>query len=330
VKHVNAFLVASERKSQNITQKTDSVDAECAARVLLSKFSKLPDAEPDDKYYMLRSIVVRREFIIKSNASLKNYLHTLLTQHYPGYRNWFPNIDSKTSLAFFMRYPSPVTLIDTTLDELTAFIREASSNTTGIGRNSADRARIILDTLQDTSVPFQELRDDAVRSTVRQIMGNMAEITQLEKTIAVFMKQFECTLTSMTGIDTVAAAQILSIIGDIKKFPTPAKLARYSGVAPVTYASGKKDKQYANRRGNRELNSILYLLAVRLIASASKKIINPFFREYYQRKITEGKTKRQALKCVQRRLVNIIWRMLTYNEEYKKPEMLDKPEENMV
>jgi transposase len=51
----------------------------------------------------------------------------------------------------------------------------------------------------------------------------------------------------MAGIDVVTAAQMLSCIGDIRKFPTPAKLARYSGVAPVTYASGKKDLQFANQ-----------------------------------------------------------------------------------
>jgi len=52
VKHVNALLVARERKNQNIVQKTDSVDAECAARVLLSKFGEMPDADPNDKYWI--------------------------------------------------------------------------------------------------------------------------------------------------------------------------------------------------------------------------------------------------------------------------------------
>jgi len=55
VKHVNALLVARERKNRNITEKTDSVDAECAARVLLSKFGGLPDAEPQDDYWIFGS-----------------------------------------------------------------------------------------------------------------------------------------------------------------------------------------------------------------------------------------------------------------------------------
>ena len=330
VKHVNALLVARERKNRSITQKTDSVDAECAARVLLSKFSELPDAEPYDKYYILRTLVMRRGFIVHNKTSLVNHLHALLTPHYPNYRKWFPEIDSMASLAFFARYPSPATLIGTTVEELGAFLTEAALGRVGAGKRGIDKARIILDDLYDTSVPFQEIRDGAVRSTVKQIKAGLKEIQQIEAAIEKFMEQFDCTLTSMTGISVIVAAQLLSCIGDIRKFPTPAKLAQYSGIAPVTYASGKTDRQYANKRGNRELNSIFYLLAVRMIPAPRNRIVNSFFHEYYHRKISEGKTKIQALKCVQRRLVSIVWRMLTYNEEYKNPPVIDKPEEDMV
>jgi len=324
MKHVNSLLVAQERKSQNATQKTDSIDAECAARVLLSKLSSLPDAQPDDKYWILQSLVTRRDFIVKSNISLKNHLHNLILQHYPNYRHWFPNIDSDASLAFLMRYPSPSTLVGATNEDLAEFIRKASSYRVGGGVNPNVRARKILDTLQDTTVPFQELRDRSVQSTLRQMGVYTQETKQLEQDIANFMQHFECTLTSMSGIDTVSAAQLLTHIGDIRRFSTPAKLARYAGVAPVTYASGQSDAQYADRRGNRVLNSILYLLAIRLIGTASNKILNPFIYDYYHKKLSEGKTKRQGLKCVQRRLVNIIWRMLMYNEVYENPPKVDK------
>ena len=327
VKHVNAVLVARERRNQTVTQKSDSVDAECAARVLLSKFSSLPDAAPDNEFWMLRTLVMRRGFIIKNNASLKNHLHSILTQHYPNYRTLFANIDSKASLAFFMRYPSPSALEDVTPEELTQFLRKASDNRVGAGKSASVRAMEILDTLQDTTVPFQEIRDEAVRSTIRQIEANLKEIEQQERTIAVFLKQFDCTLTSMNGIDVICAAQILSCIGDIRKFPSSAKLARYSGIAPVSYSSGQKHLNFANQRGSRELNSIFHQLAVRLISGSQNKMKNAFFYEYYRRKLSEGKTRRQALKCVERRLVNIIWSMLTYSEEYVNPPILDVPKE---
>ena len=326
VKHVNALLVARERKNQNITQKTDSVDAECAARVLLSKFGELPTADPQDKYWILRTLVVRRDHVVGSNTRAKMLLHSLLTQHYPNYRNYFKTIGGKASLAFFKAYPSPSALRGVTEDELTALISEKSSDYYG-----RDKAIEILSTLEDTTAAFQEVRDETVRSTIRQIEFNLEEIARLECSMAIYLESFNCTLLTMTGIDVVTACQLMSCIGDVKRFPTSAKLARYSGIAPVTYASGQKSLQYANQRGNRELNSLFYNLAVRVSTPCSihEKIINGFFYDYYHRKQTEGKTKRQALKCVQRRLVNIVWTMLTNGEEYVNPPVLDKPKEGI-
>ena len=319
VKHVNALLVARERKNQNVTQKTDALDAECAARVLLSKFGELPDVTPDDKYWALRSLVTRRGLLVRQRAAIKHYLHSLLTQHYPSYRSFFDKIDCNSSLAFFMRYLSPHTLQGTTAEELAAFLEIPSNRTVGMAK-----ALQILASLQDTAtdnIQYQHVRDSIVQSTIRQLEFNMQEIDRLEGSIATFLAELNTTLTSMVGIDTITAAQILSCIGDIKKFPTSAKLARYAGIAPVTFASGKKDLQYANQRGNRELNSLFFWLAVRLSnpISGRLRVMNSFFYDYYNRKMSEGKTKRQALKCVERRLVNIIWTMLTNNEEYVNP-----------
>jgi transposase len=324
VKHVNGLLVARERKNQNIVQKSDSVDAECAARVLLSKFDSLPDAEPQDKYFILRSLVVRRKFLVRNRAATKHYLHSILTQSYPNYRKFFENIDCKTSLAFFMSYPSPNTLEGVTVEELAAFLEIPSNKCLGM-----PKAKEILESLQETAIPFQEIRDLVAQSAIRQLLFNIEEIEKIDGQISEFLKQFDCTLTTMAGIDTVTAAQMLSCIGDIKKFSTPAKLARYAGIAPVTYSSGKTDLQFANQRGNRELNSLFFWLAVQLSipSGSTHKVMNSFLHDYFNRKISEGKTKSQALKCVQRRLINIVWSMLTHGEEYVNPPAYDLPKE---
>jgi len=326
VRHVNSVLVARERKNQNITQKTDSIDAECAARVLLSKFGELPSADPNDKYWILRTLVVRRDQTVTSNVRCKMILHDLLTQHYPNYRKFFVYTFLKTPLAFFKKYPSPKNLKNVTKEELTEFFYIESNGVFGMDK-AWERAEYILDSLEDTAVEHQEIRDEAVRSVIRQIEFNIAELERMEVSMTVYLDSFGCTLTSMTGIDVVSACQIMSCIGDVRRFPTPAKLARYSGIAPVTYASGKKDLQFANQRGKRELNSLFYMLAVRLTSPTgpNNKILNQFFYDYFHRKMAEGKTKRQAFKCVERRLVNIIWTMLTNNEEYVNPPVMDKP-----
>ena len=330
VKHVNALLVARERNNQNIIEKTDSIDAECAARVLLSKLDTLPDAKPQDEYIILRSLVVRRKFIVRNITALKNHLYCQITTHYPNYQDFFKNIDCNSSLAFLERYPSPESLKYTTIEELTAVIHEPSK-----GRVGARKAAEILDHVERNGfrpLAFQDMQDMAVQSTIRQLRFHMEELETVEISLAQFLSRFECTLTSMVGIDIVTAAGILSCIGDIKKFRTPAKLARYSGIAPVTHASGKKDLQFANQRGNKELHHLFHEVAHRLsmTVGSTNKVLNPFFFDYYQRKLSEGKTKRQALKCLERRLVNIVWTMLTYNEEYVNPPMYDLPKKKEI
>ena len=330
VKHVNAYLVAQERKGQNITQKTDSVDAECAARVLLHRFDGLPDAEPEDMYWTLRALVVRRDFIARGNAALKKHLHSLLSANFPRYDDFFYDLGCKSALAFFDAYPSPQALSGVTVEGLAALLSGSSNGSVGMKKAAA-----ILGIVKESGhIPSesQQTRDMAVRSAVRQIRGNLREQGRMEDGLAECLAQFGCTLTSMGGIDVVCAAQMLSCIGDIRKFATPAKLARYSGIAPVSYSSGKKDVYFPNRRGNRELNSIFYRLAVRLVSTSSSaggtvRAKNPILHEYYHRKLSEGKTKQQALKCVQRRLVNIVWGMLTNNEEYVNPPMIEVPKQ---
>ena len=322
VKHVNAYLVARERKNLN-ADKSDAIDAECAARILISRLASLPDVEDDEKYLTLRTLVVRRNFLMRCNLALKTYMHSLLTVDFPNYHKFFAEIGGKTSLAFFTKYPSPGLLKDTTADELARFLWEHSGGLLGL-----KRAKEILAAI-DTTVTYEmsekyAIRSKTVHSAIRQLQYNMDELEAVEADLATVYRSFNTTLTSMSGLDIVSASQLLSCIGDVRKFSTPSKLARYAGIAPVSQASGKRDMQFASQRGDRELNSLFYGLAVRLILTfgPGHRAHNAFFYEYYHRKMSEGKTKRQALKCVQRRLVNIIWGMLTNGENYVNPPMV--------
>jgi len=317
VKHVNAYLVAQERKN-NSYEKSDSVDAECAARCLIYKFDNLPYSEDDKRYHVLRTLVVRRNFIMKSCTSLKTYLHSLLTLDFSDYHKFFSTIDGKTSLAFFAKYPTPNSLNGISIDELSQLLWEHSGGLLGMAR-----AKMILDTVENLP-PVHEINGRVIQSTIAQLKYNLQELEYTETELAKVYHEFNVTLTSLTGLDIVAASQFLSCIGDVRKFSIPAKLARYAGVAPSSHSSGKKDIQFASHRGDRELNSLFYTLAVRSISTyePGHKAFNPFFHNLYHRKRAEGKTKSQSLKCVQRRLVNILWGMLTFGEEYVAPPMI--------
>jgi transposase len=319
VKHVHAGLVASERKSFSGNDKTDSIDAQCAGRVLLNRFDKLPDADSQDKYWILRGLVVRRRNIVKMHTNLINHLHSFLTTQFSGYVNFFSSIDQKIALDFFEKYPSPKLLENTTESELTEYFKNTcpTSDYKGI----ATKILKIIKKNGYTTSEYSKTRNLTIKSIIRQIKFINTELEEITAIIADFLNNFEYKLESMDGIDTATACNLITEIGDISAFKSHAALAKFAGVAPLNYSSGKSDVQFASVRGNRTLNAILYKLAITLIRPIpqTNKLINPIFYHYYQKKISEGKTTRQAIKVVQRRLVTIIWGMMTYKTEYLNP-----------
>lgn len=130
----------------------------------------------------------------------------------------------------------------------------------------------------------------------------------------------------MPGVGTVTAAALIANIGDVKRFGSADKLARFAGVVPVRFSSAGKGKDQKSKQGNRELHIILYFLAIQQmqVAKVSGKPRNPVFHDYYQRKIQEGKTKKQTLVCVMRRLVNIVYGMMKHRTAYAMPKLPEK------
>ena len=131
-----------------------------------------------------------------------------------------------------------------------------------------------------------------------------------------------CTLTTIPGVNIITAVKILAEIGNIRRFPNKDKLAQFAGIAPIKLSSSGKGKDKATKQGNRRLQAILYLLAIQLVQVSSKGTPrNPVFRAYYEKRKAEGKSSQQALICISRRLINIIYGMLKSGTEYRMPEV---------
>jgi len=321
VKHTNANLVASERNSKNTLNKSDTIDAEACARVLLNRFDELPLALTDDKMFIFKNLVSRRKAMVKMSTMLKNQLHALLPDHYPTYFDFFSSLEHRSALGFYETYPSPSALEQVSLEELTTFFKDL----TGKGEAWANqKATRILKAVKSEGIqPFeyQELRDFTISSIVRQIRNNLQEIEIIKAHLEDFLNLLDIPLTSMKGIDTAIACSLIAEIGNITRFKNAAALAKYAGISPATYASGQSHSEYANKRGNRELGATFHQLALALILERreSKHILNPIMHQYYHKKLSEGKTKKQALKAVKRRLVTIVYGIMKYKHDFINP-----------
>jgi len=109
-------------------------------------------------------------------------------------------------------------------------------------------------------------------------------------------------LTKLTGIGSLTASTIYAQTKD--KNMTKAQFASYCGVSPVPNSSGQKDGHRNNKRGDRVLNSILFSI------SNHQAKYDKEGSKYFLKKLTEGKTKRHAKKCLSRQICNQIWKIL--------------------
>ncbi|MDY8161639.1 IS110 family transposase [Bacillus thuringiensis] len=324
VKEVNPALSSLERKSQVMIHKNDSWDAECVARILINKFNQLPDAKPNDLLWSIQQLVSRRNALVKAQSSLKNQLHIQLNHHYPSYKKFFSELDGKTALAFWQQYPSPSCLEGANIKQLTAFLLDVSNNTCSV-KKASDILKLVKED-GHTVKEYQETRDFLVRSIVRDIEFKKTEMKYIERELKQLVNLLDYQLETMPGIELVTASALIAEIGDVRRFSNANKLARFAGIAPVYFGSGGKGKTHKSKQGNRALHALFYNLAVQQVqvAKGSKLPRNPVFHAYYQKKLKEGKTKGQALVCIMRRLVNIVYGMMKYKTAYELPVVEEK------
>lgn len=154
-----------------------------------------------------------------------------------------------------------------------------------------------------------------MKRAVHRLLDLRKEIKEIEEELAILMEQRNYTVATASGCGTVIAAELIGEIGDVSRFHSPGALAKYAGCAPREHSSGKTTRWRKTRSGNRRLNRAFHRMALSQISRSG----NDAARSYFKRKISEGKTKAQALVCLRRQLVNVVWMMLKHRTEYRPP-----------
>ena len=111
-------------------------------------------------------------------------------------------------------------------------------------------------------------------------------------------------LCDVRGIGPIGAAIILGSVGDISRFPTAGHFASYNATAPIDASSGNQARHRLNPRGNRKLNHALHIAAVSQLRYPSEG------RDYYDKKLAEGKTSKEAIRALKRRISDVVYRRL--------------------
>ncbi len=151
-----------------------------------------------------------------------------------------------------------------------------------------------------------------VCQTLHDMLTEIADLNHrvrgLDLTIKELVSPLAPALLQITGISYTSAAVLLAEIGDITRFPSSAKLARYTGCAPIPVYSSDKERHRLHRGGNRRLNSVLYTAAI------VQKRWDPAAQELLARQ-EPAKGTRGARRILQRHLVDVVYRAMHADQE---------------
>ncbi len=143
-----------------------------------------------------------------------------------------------------------------------------------------------------------------VRQLTDQPLRLWEEIETVETALWRRVAALETPLPQLCGIGTIVAARLIGELGCTPRIRSAAALAALAGIAPVAVSSGGQQGYRLNRGGNRQLNRAFHMIAL------SQLRCEPLAQAYYAKKRAEGKTARSALRCLKRRLVDVVYRLL--------------------
>ena len=159
----------------------------------------------------------------------------------------------------------------------------------------------------------QTTRVRIARDELRRIRELTKTIDELERELALLVAKVAPRLLAERGCGALIAAKLVGEIAGVNRFATDAKLARIAGSAPIPASSGNANRHRLDRGGNRQINCALHRLAI------TKGLHDPDTAAYLARKQAEGKSRREALRCLKRYLARRVWQLLKDAQDPRQP-----------
>lgn len=142
----------------------------------------------------------------------------------------------------------------------------------------------------------------------RDLLARIGDLTRRERQLATEIgkrsKRYCPALLEVPGVASLTAGKLIGEIAGATRFSSDAQLAHFAGCAPIPASSGKTERHRFDRHGNRQLNAAFYRIAL------TQARVHPGARAYMARKREEGKSTAEALRCLKRLLVRVVWRTL--------------------
>lgn len=168
---------------------------------------------------------------------------------------------------------------------------------------TVNRANNVLDQV--------EITGQVIEHRVEVAREHVADITHYDQLLKASLKRLRpavaatgTSITNIRGIGVVNAAIIIGHVGNIERFPSAGHFASYNATAPIEASSGENKRHRLNQRGNRQLNYAIHIAAITQLRQPCPG------RVYYDRKRSEGKSSKEAVRALKRQISNAVYRCL--------------------
>jgi len=326
VKLLNPFQTSRYREQITMKKvKNDDIDSLVIALLLKDgKFSS--GYVTDDEYQSLRTLYRNRSSIQSDMKEVKRRILTQITVTFPEFES-FINPFTVSGLALLDKYPTAHHYKHSSVDRIMKLFRHIQGN-----NFNQTKALVLLELSKESiySGKAKEARAIAIKSSIRLLKMYLSELELIENEIHLLLDSPAKTTTvdeageeiekadtlianlkTIPGVAEKTIAALISECGDLTRFPTIPKFIGYLGLFPNENSSGNsKHIGHLSKRGSPLAKHALYMSAVSCL------IHNTQLKQLYDTKRSEGKSKKEALIAVSRKIATIIYSIFKYNVPY--------------
>jgi transposase len=169
--------------------------------------------------------------------------------------------------------------------------------------NASDAMRMLGD--YDPATPVEQTRYDLALELLDDVKRLDVQLKESHRRIKAAVQASGTSLTELYGVGPILACGLIGYTGEVRRFTNRDQFASYAGVAPVEFSSGGRTVHRLSRRGNRQLNHAIHMVAICQIRQTDSE-----GRINFEKKVAEGRTKREALRSLKRHVSNAVYRQL--------------------
>ena len=298
---LNPLSTNMHRKASTLRKtKTDKADAKSIASLLVTEAH---NPTPQKSYHIteLKSLSRHRFRLVGYQSKLKISITRLLDVLFPELSQYVSSVHQNSCCQLLLECPGAHLVASCHLTRLTNILSRSSNGQFGKAK------AVELKRIAAVSIGIEShAMSIELQQTIRLVLYLKKELSDLKRRISDMVTNIETPLVSVPGISFILGGIILSEIGDINRFDSPAKLLAFAGLEPSLYESGnfKAGHTPMVKRGSGYLRWAL-LNAARLVARRDRT-----FHDYLQKKLLEGKHYNVALSHTARKLVRLVFYLL--------------------